>query len=81
VCLASHDGVTNITGTAGPKDGDVSICSACAAVNIFDSTAEGRMRRPTQSEQRKIDRDPKLRVAVMAMLFALNNQPRKKGTS
>ena len=35
-CGCVHDAVTSTNGEYGPRPGDVSICSQCGAINVFD---------------------------------------------
>ena len=49
-----------------PHDGDCTICWACGGFNILEHDAPGGLRRPSAREQRALDADPMVRLAIEA---------------
>lgn len=67
ICLAHHEASAALNGTAGPKDGDVSLCIVCGGISVYDSTAPGRLRFPTDPELEEFMADPLIRQAQAAL--------------
>lgn len=57
-CKAILSGAMHLEGGEPPQDGDVSFCTYCACLSIFDGPT---LRRPTDAELASILSDPKVR--------------------
>jgi hypothetical protein len=57
-CGHHHDAVSAFhSDTDFPNDGNITMCFGCGQFCVFDSDADGRLRKPTKKEQRVIDHD------------------------
>jgi hypothetical protein len=65
-CDYHHDRVSGVTGAEYPEDGDATLCFRCGLFCIFDHDASGGLRKPTEKEQRLIDRDDRMNEIVRA---------------
>jgi hypothetical protein len=65
-CDCHHDRVSEVTGAVYPEDGDATLCFGCGRFCIFDCDAPGGLRKPTDKEQRMIDRDDRMNKIVAA---------------
>jgi hypothetical protein len=75
-CGEHHDRITHATkDDAAPKNGDASMCFACGAFNIVDSTTDEGMRKPTRREQRELDADRRIRDVRRAWQQVKAKQP------
>ena len=67
-CGYRMDGSTELDGhKAPPKDGDWSVCIACATVNIYANNATV-LRPPTVEERDEYVRAPSVQAAVQAVI-------------
>jgi hypothetical protein len=69
-CRRINDGHIATQPGQEPRDGDVSICWHCHAVNIFGTNTRGvvELRIPTQTEWAGLQRDPAVKRARVAIL-------------
>jgi hypothetical protein len=66
-CGHEHEFCSPVTGDRLPKDGDVSVCIDCLAVNIFcNSQGTLSLRKPTPEEAQAIASDSRLQAALAA---------------
>lgn len=47
---------------ARPKDGDVSMCITCGEFSVYDQTALGNLRKPTEEEAQEFAADERLQM-------------------
>ena len=59
-CGHKHSHTSNLTGTAGPRDGDVTVCVRCAGVWLFDSTASGGLVAPPPNQLLELAAEPRI---------------------
>lgn len=57
-CTHAFEAATGVTGEAAPDNGDFTICIACGEWAVFDATAPGKLRKPSDGEYTKIAADP-----------------------
>lgn len=59
-CGALHDAHSNVTDILPIHEGANSLCVRCGNISIFDSTALGHLRKPTEAEQKELDSSPEV---------------------
>jgi hypothetical protein len=64
------DGALNPDGLELPRDWQPCLCPNCAEISMFDHTAPGGLREPTDADWTAWKRDPRLRRALTAVLTA-----------
>ena len=67
-CGTIHDAVTPVPTNERyyPDDGDVSLCWQCGKPAIIDHRIDGGTRRPTPTEQYRLDAEDELQKAIAA---------------
>lgn len=68
-CRRPNDSAAHASGEK-PRDGDASICWVCGGIGIFDSTAQGRMRQPSEDELAEVMANPDVRRVTQAIGLA-----------
>ena len=59
-CGALHNAHSNVTNVFPVTDGAVSLCVRCGNLAFFDHKALGRLRKPTDDEQKEFDESPQV---------------------
>jgi hypothetical protein len=75
-CGYRMDKSTEAFGDAAPKPGDVSICLACGAVQVF--TADLTLRNPTRDEHEKFSRDQRIIDVQMARAHVVGDNLKRR---
>ena len=80
-CGARHDAATAVmdkgsTADPRPGNGDATLCINCGRFSVFDSSANGGLRKPRRKETRQLESDNKARTTSLA--WSMMNRERAK---
>jgi len=80
-CGARHDAATAVmdkgsTADPRPGNGDATLCINCGRFSVFDSSANGGLRKPRRKETRQLESDNKARTTSLA--WSMMNRIRAK---
>jgi hypothetical protein len=59
-----------------PGEGDISMCLRCGSLSVFN--ADRTLRKPTQEENERYARDPRITQAQMTRAYVVADKSRRK---